>query len=264
ERDGRRFAAIAASDLFEPGDVILSGQETMSARLGENVPAGLDIRGGLAVDPRVLLAAWLPGVRRARVGAVAPAEGGGWAVLGEDGLALARADVVCLAAGVDCNTLHPGLNLQAVRGQASWTDDETIGGAAAFGGYAIPTRTGVLFGATHDRDDTDTAVRQADNERNLAVLAKTLPKLAARLEGSPLAARASLRATTRDYMPIAGALGGAEPGLFVLSGLGSRGFTLAPLLAEHIAALALDRPSPLPKTLARLVDPLRFSERAGV
>jgi tRNA 5-methylaminomethyl-2-thiouridine biosynthesis bifunctional protein len=50
--------------------------------------------------------------------------------------------------------------------------------------------------------------------------------------------------------------------LYVLSGLGSRGFTLAPLLAEHVAAGALSRPSPLARTLGDLVDPARFERRA--
>jgi tRNA 5-methylaminomethyl-2-thiouridine biosynthesis bifunctional protein len=68
-----------------------------------------------------------------------------------------------------------------------------------------------------------------------------------------------VRATTADYLPIAGAVG---PGLFALTGLGSRGFTLAALLAEHIAALALGAPSPLPRPLADLVDPARFERRA--
>jgi tRNA 5-methylaminomethyl-2-thiouridine biosynthesis bifunctional protein len=56
--------------------------------------------------------------------------------------------------------------------------------------------------------------------------------------------------------------GGGEAGLFILTGLGSRGFTLAPLLADHVAALALGRPSPLPAAIAALLDPGRFAARA--
>ncbi|RZJ80819.1 MAG: FAD-dependent oxidoreductase, partial [Brevundimonas sp.] len=73
----------------------------------------------------------------------------------------------------------------------------------------------------------------------------------------PAVSRAAVRATTRDRSPIAGAVPG-RPGLFVLTGMGSRGFTLAPLLAEHVAALVLDAPSPLPTALAAVVDPGRF------
>jgi tRNA 5-methylaminomethyl-2-thiouridine biosynthesis bifunctional protein len=59
-------------------------------------------------------------------------------------------------------------------------------------------------------------------------------------------------------MPLAGALAG---GLFVLGGLGARGFALAPLLAEHVAALALGAPSPLPAPLAAIVAPGRFAAK---
>ena len=58
-----------------------------------------------------------------------------------------------------------------------------------------------------------------------------MPALAARLAGAPLSSRASIRAATPDRLPLAGAVPGAGPGLFVLGGLGSRGFCAAPLLA---------------------------------
>jgi tRNA 5-methylaminomethyl-2-thiouridine biosynthesis bifunctional protein len=146
-----------------------------------------------------------------------------------------------------------------VRGQASWAGVADPPGAVAWGGYAIPTRDGVLFGATHDRDDTGVELREADHARNLATLAEALPALAARLRDVALEGRAATRATTPDRLPIAGAL---APGLFGLTGLGSRGFSFAPLLAEHIAAEALGAPSPLPAHLAALVAPDRFSKVA--
>jgi tRNA 5-methylaminomethyl-2-thiouridine biosynthesis bifunctional protein len=128
--------------------------------------------------------------------------------------------------------------------------------AAAGGAYSIPAPGGVLFGATHDRDDLETDVRPGDNERNRAALAAVRPALAARLADRPIEGRASLRATTPDRMPLAGPI---EPGLFILTGLGSRGFTTAPLLAEHVAALMLGMPSPLPADCAALVSPARFA-----
>jgi tRNA 5-methylaminomethyl-2-thiouridine biosynthesis bifunctional protein len=64
---------------------------------------------------------------------------------------------------------------------------------------------------------------------------------------------------TPDFLPLAGPL--EAHGLFILSGLGSRGFCAAPLLAEHVAALALGTPSPLPAGLAEIVDPGRFAAR---
>ncbi|MDB5495372.1 MAG: hypothetical protein JWP86_2709, partial [Phenylobacterium sp.] len=147
-------------------------------------------------------------------------------------------------------------------GQASWTRGERPP-PAAWGGYVLPTRNGALFGATHDRDDEALDLRPADHARNLATLAEALPALAGRLAGQPLDGRAAIRATTPDRLPIAGRAPGAEEGLFWLTGFGSRGFSLGPLLAEHVAALALGAPSPLAADLAELVAPDRFSRRAA-
>ena len=166
-----------------------------------------------------------------------------------------------LAAALGARDLAPELPLQPVRGQASWTDTPAAVPAAAWGGYVLPTRTGLLFGATHGRDDAAVDVREADHVRNLEFLAAALPRLAERLRGAPLAGRASVRAVTPDRLPIAGPL--SAPGLFALTGLGSRGFSLAPLLAEHVTALALGAPSPISLAAADLVAPDRFARRAA-
>jgi tRNA 5-methylaminomethyl-2-thiouridine biosynthesis bifunctional protein len=121
---------------------------------------------------------------------------------------------------------------------------------------------GVLFGATHDRGDDGQDLRPADHVRNLATLAQAMPELAERLAGAELQGRASLRAAAPDRMPLAGPIPDAPWGLHVLSGLGSRGFTLAPLLADHVAAQILGSPSPLSDAMHAEVDPDRFARRA--
>ncbi len=214
------------------------------------------------IEPHVVLSAWAPEVAPARVAGLEPFAGG-WRLLDAEGNVLAVADAVIVAAGLASAGLVEGLPLSAVRGQASWTASADPPPTAAFGGYAIPTRDGVLFGATNDRDDTARDLREDDHRRNLAALAEGLPRLAGQLAGRPLEGRASIRVATPDYLPVAGAAPGGPPGLFVLSGFGARGFTLAPLLAEHVAALALGAPSPLPRSLAEAVDPLRFARRAA-
>ena len=122
--------------------------------------------------------------------------------------------------------------------------------AAAWGGYVIPTRQGLLFGATHDRGREDLEVLGDDHLRNLQTLARARPALSASLNAATLQGRAALRASTPDRNPVAGEL---APGLWTLTGLGGRGFTLAPLLAEHVAARALGAPSPLPRDLGEAV-----------
>ena len=247
-KDASRFAAIAGSDLFEPGAMRLT-------------PDGLAIDAARVVEPAVVLGAWLGEARPARVETLAWSDGV-WRLMDGAGAMIDDADVVCLAAGMDCARLAPALPLHPVRGQASLARGAARSKAVLFGGYVIPTRAGVLFGATHDRDDTDVRVREADHARNLEALASALPDIAADLSQRPLEAWTGIRATTRDYLPLAGAVPGAKPGLYVLGGLGSRGFTLAPLLAEHIAARVLSAPSPLARPLADLVDPDRFERRA--
>ena len=258
ERDLDRFGRIAAADLFEPGALSMIEAADASARLGETAPAALDQSAALVVDPAPVLAAWLGTPRTARVAAVVRAAEG-WSLQDEAGAELAVVDAVIIAAGLGTAQLAPSLALQPVRGQASWAALAEPPPACAWGGYAVPTRDGVLFGATHDRDDTGLELREADHARNLETLAQTLPGLAARLAGRPLDGRASLRATTSDRLPVAG----EADGLFLLSGFGSRGFSLAPLLAEHVAALAMGAPSPLPADQAELVDPGRFARRAA-
>jgi tRNA 5-methylaminomethyl-2-thiouridine biosynthesis bifunctional protein len=249
-RDGERFARIAASGLFEPG--------TMKA-----ADDGLAQHSALVVEPAAILAAWAPETVNASVRALRR-EDGQWALLDADGREIVRADTVIVAAAMDSADLCTGLPLKPFRGQASLVRSASDPqGALAWGGYAVPTREGLLFGATYDRDDTTTDVRRADHARNLATLAQVRPELAEQLAAGPLEGRASIRATTPDRAPIAGAAPDGEPGVFVLTGFGSRGFSLAPLLAEHVAALALGAPSPLPALLCDLVDPQRFRRRAA-
>jgi tRNA 5-methylaminomethyl-2-thiouridine biosynthesis bifunctional protein len=158
---------------------------------------------------------------------------------------------------MDAGDLAPGLRLLPVRGQASWAAGATLSCAVTWGGYAVPCDGGVLFGATHDRGCSDRETRPADDRRNLQSLAQVLPALAATIADSALIGRAAVRAATPDFMPLAGPVGG-QTGLYVLGGLGSRGFTTAPLLAEHLAAVICEAPSPLPDDLQLIVDPGRF------
>ncbi|MET0338887.1 MAG: FAD-dependent oxidoreductase, partial [Caulobacter sp.] len=259
EKDASRFDRIAASPLFEPGALTRLEAAATADALGEaEAPGALKMEDALVIQPATAMAAWAGEVMRTQVAALAR-DGDGWRLLDEAGAEILRADAVILAAGMGASTLHPQTTLQPVRGQATFTDAVPAPAAAAFGGYVIPTREGgVLFGATHERDVTDDDRRTEDDARNMAVLAARAPRLAERLTGVPLQSRAAIRATTPDRLPSAGAV---EDGLYLLTGMGSRGFCAAPLLAEHVAALILKAPSPLPRDLAAAVDPARFATR---
>ncbi|HVM99510.1 MAG TPA: tRNA (5-methylaminomethyl-2-thiouridine)(34)-methyltransferase MnmD [Caulobacteraceae bacterium] len=256
-RDAARFAKIAASDLFEPGALQRLSGDAVRAALGEPAPSALRLASALVVEPERILAAWLPQLDIARVARL-ERSGEAWRLLDGDGGALAEAEVVCLAPGVGLRALWDGAPIEPVRGQLSWTDGVAFT-AVAWGAYVAPTRRGVAFGATHDRGDARADLRAGDDARNLEAVGARLPALGATLRDRPTGARAAVRAATPDRLPIAGE---AAPGLFVLGGFGARGFALAPLLAEHVAARALGLPSPLPAPLADVVEPHRFVRRA--
>jgi tRNA 5-methylaminomethyl-2-thiouridine biosynthesis bifunctional protein len=257
-----RFAIVADQDLFEPGTMTLL--PSADARLGEPTGPALAMSQALVVEPAVVLAAWRGETIKAEVRALDRTDEG-WRLLDEGGREIARADAVVIAAGAKLDVMLPDMPWRPVRGQTSWTALEDASQApAAFGGYVVPTRDGVLFGATHDRDDRAADERSDDHRRNLEILAKGLPVLAERLATATLSGRAAVRATTADHLPLAGRL---DEGLHVLGGLGGRGFCLAPLLAEHVVARILAVPSPLPRALSNLIRPDRFDSRiarAGV
>lgn len=262
-KDAQRFDRIAASDLFRPGAVERLDAGRAGARLGEAAGVGgLWLAEAMVVRPSAVIDHWLAAaeVRRAAVTRLERMAEGGWRLLDAEGMVLGEAEAVCLAAGLGGLALAPDAPLSPVRGQVGFVEAALAPQAAIGGGYVIPTGQGLLFGATHDRDDAAAGIRADDTARNLALLAGVRPHLAAELARAPIAARAGVRAVTPDFLPLAGRVGEAD-GLFILSGLGSRGFCAAPLLAEHVAALALGAPSPLPGPIAEIIDPQRFDLR---
>jgi tRNA 5-methylaminomethyl-2-thiouridine biosynthesis bifunctional protein len=237
-----RARATVESGLFPEGSLALADDR-------------LQMRDALVVAPDRLRGAWLGPVERLAVAGLAR-DADGWWILGE-GRREGPFEAVCVAAGFASAALA-GVPLRPVRGQVAVSDVRLAGPPTSWGGYVIPTDDGLLFGATHGRGDAGDDVRDGDTARNVEGLARVMPALAEKVAAGPLAAVAGVRAAAGDHQPVAGALG---DGLFVLGGLGGRGFTLAPLLAEHVAALVVGAPSPVPGPMARLVDPKRFGPR---
>lgn len=253
--DQSRAEATATSGLFPPDSLRPLAPPETAARLSEaSAPPALWLADALVLDPTALRTAWDIAAEPFNVTGLEHTPGG-WQLTGPDGTV--DTDIVILAAG-PANATLAGLPLRSIRGAVTTAEAPLPGAPAAWGGYAIPTRTGLLFGATHDRDDASPDVVPTDTPRNLETLATQRPGLAAALAAAPLATHAGVRAAAPDHQPLAGNL---APGLFVLGGLGGRGFTLAPLLADHVAALVAKVASPLPASLAPLVDPARFRQR---
>lgn len=226
-RDVSRFARIARQTLFTPGDL-----ETFAVGGDPDVPAleGIHLNHALWVRPREVLAALLDG-QAPIISHVVP-----------DGY-----DAVILAMGEGIFD-HPDVagrfDLRPVRGQVEFAPAQAAPRRAlSWGGYAVPLDGGLLFGATHERGDRGSDVRDADRARNLESLAKVMPQRVAELNPGALQSRAGIRVMTRDYLP---ALGRVGEGLYALTGLGARGFSLAPLLAKALLAEITGAPPVLP------------------
>jgi tRNA 5-methylaminomethyl-2-thiouridine biosynthesis bifunctional protein len=74
---------------------------------------------------------------------------------------------------------------------------------------------------------------------------------------------AGARCTTRDRLPMVGAVSQAEaPGLYACTAMGSRGLSFAAVCGQHLAALiAHDTYQPLPEVLHCTLDVTRFNPR---
>ncbi len=191
----------------------------------------------------------------------------GWLIKTTTGQSIDSFDAIVLAAGVGVMDLMDNRTwpLRANRGQLAYLP--VLGTPprvpVTYGGYLSPVvdlpggMRGHVLGATYARRDEVPAadwdtLRPLDEQQMLSLLQDHLPALDA---GDPTGGRTALRATIRDYIPLAGQV---EDDLYVLGGLGSRGFLTAPLLAELIADLMVDAPLPLEADLVRALDPKRF------
>jgi tRNA 5-methylaminomethyl-2-thiouridine biosynthesis bifunctional protein len=244
-------------------------------RLREPLTEGLDLRLGSEVT----------GLERG---------GKGWLVrLGFEALTV---DAVVIAGGIGSAAFvhDPALPMTARRGQVSLIPlVEGINHVMSYGGYLTPAVEGTngsfhVLGATFDdADPTDEgwrAVTAASHDENRDKLKAALPGVAVS-DPTEWQGRTGLRATTPDRLPVAGGVvdeaqfldafaplrTGAkdadfppvpyQPGLYVLTGLGSRGFATAPLLGELIAAEMTGTPAPLPRSLREAIHPARFLVR---
>lgn len=194
------------------------------------------------------------------------AQSGGWRLFDAQGTMVLESPCVLLAnahgAGALAGVAWPQ---QAWRGQIGWLATAAPVRAARAGeGYLMPAAPGVVgVGSTYEAEghwlDPQTAWAALEALWQAAWPAPAPAWVRqGRFEG--------VRCAMRDRLPLAGAVpaeeaGASLPGLHVLAGLGSRGLSLAGLLAEDIASHLNGEPGCLPHDLARAVDPGRFRRR---
>ena len=235
----------------------------------------------------------------AEVVALRALPGGGWRLLAADGSELARVDAVVLANAHGLPRLVPdGLastwRLQATRAQSSLLPPPLQTGLLrltlpiADRGYVLRLADGSLLcgGASGDPvtadqvgwPDADT-LTAADHACNLHTLAR-LTGWQAPFDPATLHGHTGWRLASADRMPVIGpvpmgnlaATAGRleqsrwvprQPGLYVLSALGSRGLVQAALGGDVLASWLTGAPIPAPATLLNAIDPGRFVARAA-
>ncbi len=211
--------------------------------------------------------------------------GSSWQLHDGAGRLLAQVATVVLANAAQAAQLLAPLGYAAwplhhSRGQVThWSGSHALRLPVAGEGYAIPMPGGLLCGATRENGEpVAPTVRTADHLHNLQRLQR-LTGLRPPADAALWQGRTGWRLHADDRLPIAGALPVAhmptgqrldqarllprESGLFVLTALGARGLTLAPLLARLVAAQATGTPWPLEQDLVDAVDPGRWLVRAA-
>jgi len=205
---------------------------------------------------------------------------GEWRARDDGGRIVASAPHVVIASGSAAHRLAQAadLPLAALRGQTTHVPEQLLplhGRVVIGDGYVTPAAGGIcVVGATQDAE-TDTALRTADQRRNLARLARLMPSVTPP-DDLPLAGHVALRSRAPDRLPLCGDLpdpaapiAGTRlrdvprlPGMHGLLGLGSRGLTWASLLAEMLASRLEGEPSPVGIALRDALDPARFALQA--
>ena len=227
------------------------------------------------VRPTACVRAWLqhPSITvhlNARVVAL-HLQAGSWTLVRADGVELVAPHVV-LATAMGSRDIAPAgagawsSGLTPVRGQVAWGVHQVSAQAPPDGpawqgqGSVIPvfeSEWGPAWcsGASYQRNTTDLAPRDDDRQANLARLHDM-----GWMETGDVRDWVGVRCTTPDRLPLVGPLApDTHPGLCALTGLGSRGLTLAALCAELLASRLHGDPLPVPARLAMALDPQRLN-----
>lgn len=178
------------------------------------------------------------------------------------------ADRVVICGGHLSPNLIPLRNkfrFRTIRGQVSHLPESTLNNPSVVlcgPGYLNPAHKGVaLAGASFDLHDHSTELSVESHRENLSMLTSMVPAVlrtpAEQIDPALLEGKVGFRCTTHDYQPVAGPLtdqaGRTLEGIDLFTGLGSKGLTYAPLLAEYLADRITNQPQCLTAALARRV-----------
>ena len=159
-------------------------------------------------------------------------------------------------------------------------------------GYLTPVVDGYqALGSSYIKDDIKCEVRKEDTDANFEMHLESMKKAIWHDELTQVRhnklnkARAAIRCSTPDHLPVVGNVpshlqfeeladlykalplayypsASVDKNVFVLTGLGSRGLTTAPLMAEILVSQILGKPMPMSKSLLDTLNPNRFIVRS--
>lgn len=210
-----------------------------------------------------------------------------WQVLNTEGDVLAAAPLVILASAYNSHALlqalcgpeeKPAIPLNPLRGQISFGLMQDLPAALrqqlppfpvnGHGSFisGVPTvqgDSGWFIGSTFERQCVLTSVREEDHAANQRRLFTLLPTLDAGMQAAFAPGRvhgwAGLRCTLPDRLPALGPVNPARwPGLWIMTGMGARGISLAVMCGEISAALLENEPLALAPSLVRHLMAERF------
>lgn len=186
------------------------------------------------------------------------------------------ADQVVISAGHLSPCLIPlpsQFRFRTIRGQVSHLPESSLNNTEVVlcgPGYINPAHNGTaLTGATFDLHNPSPVLSAESHHENLSMLESMVPSTLSvagtRADPAQLEGKVGFRCTTHDYQPVAGPLSDANgrhlEGIDLFTGLGSKGLSYAPLLAEFLADRITGQPKCLPASLARRVSTQRCHSR---
>ena len=123
-------------------------------------------------------------------------------------------------------------------------------------GYVLPKVNDITWiGSSHEKEYEDLNICLDVGKELVKRIDKNFKiKLAG---ASNMLMEARLRTGSKDRLPLAGKI---EKNVYALGALGSRGFSLGPILGEYIASLINNTPSPISAGIALAIEPLRFKD----
>ena len=222
-----------------------------------------------------------------------PSPDGLWQAQAQDGRCVAEAPaaIVSTAQHVTQQAGLEWLPLNIIRGQTTHLPSSSqlnvLPIAVCDQGYLPPARDGIhCMGASFGPGDIGTDERQSEHAHNVEMMCTALPDLHLTAPKGGWRGQIAHRCNSNDYLPVAGmapdlnafntcyerlrhdrkrvidAPCPLQPGLAVLTSLGSRGLSAAPLAAQVLIDQMLGTPPAVPRYLQRAISPARFAERA--